>query len=127
VNQEQMVKYVVSELGKHKHPNDVIKALAETGSMDWNTAKRFVYTVKARYGKDIARQRAPLLLVIAVITMIAGAGLATGIGIATLKRFIIIFLAFPIPWLGNLVYFSTGLLAFFGGLLGVFKTIGKAI
>lgn len=121
------MKYVVSELGKHKHPNDVIKSLAETGRMDWNTAKRFVYTVKARHSKSIARRRAPMLLAIAVITMIVGGAIAVLIGAATLHGIVIIFLAMPVPWLGNLVYFSVGVLAFLGGLVGIFTTMKKMV
>jgi hypothetical protein len=121
MDQERMTRYVISELGKHKHPNDVIKALCETGQIDWSTAKRFVYTVKAKNKGKIMRRRAPMLIMIALITMVVGAVLTVGISIATLRGWIIFFLAMPIPYLGNIVYFLVGVGAFFGGLIGLFR------
>ncbi len=70
-------------------------------------------------GDKIAARRRPLLIVMSLVGIIGGLLTAVGLVIATLDGWIIFFLKLPIPYLGNIFYFSVGILTFVGGLVGL--------
>jgi hypothetical protein len=127
VDKEQMTQYVIEQLGKHSNPDDIIRTLAETGKMNWYTAKQFVYEVRANNTGQIARKQAPTLIVMSVVSIIVGAALAIGMAIATLQGWIIFLLTLPIPWLGNVVYFLMGMGMCIGGIAGLLNTVDKSL
>ena len=120
---DDLTEFIVSELGKHKPENDVVFAVAQRGNLSWNEAHRLVQEVKTERRTHIARRQSPLLLIVALVTAIAGAGLAGYAAFATLDGVIIFFLSLPIPYLGNAVYFVIGVAMLIGAAVGLGQMI----
>jgi hypothetical protein len=115
---DKTVEYVVRELGRHRPENDIIRTVVYLEDTSWEEAKRIVAEVKARYRGRIVRRQSPLLVAIGVATSIGGFALCVGMVIATLEGFSFFLLSIPIPYLGNVVYFVTGLGMMVGGAYG---------
>jgi hypothetical protein len=120
---DALAELIVSELGKHKSENDVVFAVAQQGNMSWDEAHRLVQEVKVERRTHIARRQSPLLLGIALVMAIAGVGLAGYAAFATLDGVIIFFLSLQIPYLGNVVYFVTGVAMVIGAAVGLGQMI----
>ncbi|HSB01269.1 MAG TPA: hypothetical protein VLE49_11500 [Anaerolineales bacterium] len=125
MNRQQATEFVIRELGKHHQRNDIIQRLCETGGINWAAAEKFVQQVEAENSSKIALRQSPLITLIGIGTVIGGLGLMVWIVMATLSGIIIYFLSFPIPYLGNITYFFTGLAMLAGGIWGMWDTIRK--
>ncbi len=125
--QQALTDFVIGELSKHKSKNDIIQFLATHHQMNWYKAEAFVNGVSDTHSKQIARGSAPLMLGLSVALTLVGLGLAGTMVFLTLRGWIIFFITFPVPWLGNIVYFLTGAGFFAGGLLGLSRTIKKSL
>lgn len=115
---DETVEYVVGELGKHRSENDIIRTVVYLEDTSWEEAKQIVAQIKIRCRGQIARRQGPLLIAVGAMTFIGGLALCASMVIATLQGFAIFFLSLPIPYLGNLVYFVTGLGMMAGGAYG---------
>ena len=124
---EEIKEYIVKELGRHYKESDVIFAEAQRAGLNWNEAKELVEEVKFTAGARIARRQSPLLLLVGIGTMIGGLLLSGFILLETLNGTIIFLLNMPIPYLGNLVYFSVGLAMIGGAAWGTGRAILDAI
>ncbi|MBN2116966.1 MAG: hypothetical protein JW730_10355 [Anaerolineales bacterium] len=125
MNKQQATDFVIRELGKHHQRNDIIQKLCEISGINWNAAEKFVQQVEAENTGAIAMRQSPLITLIGMGTALAGLALMIWIATETLQGYIIFFLSFPVPYLGNLVYFFTGLAMMLGGLWGMWGTILK--
>ena len=125
MDKQQATDFVIRELGKHHQRNDIIQKLCETGGISWGAAEKFVRQVEAENRSAIALKQSPLITFIGICTAIAGLGLMIWIITETLQGYIIFFLSFPVPYLGNIVYFFTGLAMMVGGIWGMWDTIIK--
>lgn len=125
MNRQQATEFVIRELGKHHQRNDIIQRLCETGGINWAAAEKFVQQVEAENSGTIALKQSPIITFIGVCTALGGLGLSIGIVVVTLGGVNIYFLSFPVPFLGNIVYFFTGLAMLGGGLWGMWDTIRK--
>jgi hypothetical protein len=126
---DDLVRFVVGQLGKHTGRSNLVQALCERSGMTWQEAESFVRKVEAEHRVQIAGRQAPLLLVL------AGAVLLSGISL--LIDVITSVLALPDP--SNLVdlalylrsnYYHiievpTGIAMVVGGIIGLTR-IGKA-
>ncbi len=117
----------MDELGQHKPEDDVIFAVAQRGNMNWDEASRFVQQVQTERRTEIARRQSPLILIVALVTAIGGAGLAGYVASATLNGVIIFFLDLPIPYLGNLVYFVIGMAMVIGAAVGLGEMVSDLL
>lgn len=115
----KLTEHVVRDLSRHRSRNDILISICNATGMDWTEAQRFLHQVELNQGDKIAARRRPLLIVMSLAGIIGGLLTAVGLIIATLDGWIIFFLKLPIPYLGNIVYFSVGVLAFVGGLVGL--------
>ncbi|MBN1977375.1 MAG: hypothetical protein JW918_08235 [Anaerolineae bacterium] len=106
---EKTVEYVVKELGKHRSENDIIRTVVHLENVSWEEARRMVAAVKVKCKGQIARRQSPILVAIGMVTFLGGVALAAGMVIATLMGINLFFLSLPIPYLGNVIYFLTGL------------------
>lgn len=122
-NQEVLTKFVVTQLAKQKNPDDIVREIASSGQMDWKAADRFVKSVKASHKTEINRGGAPMLLFMSGLFVLVGLAGAFTIAFFTLKGVIIYFITFPVPYLGNAIYFLLGVMTFLGGLVGFVKTM----
>lgn len=123
MNRQQATDYVIRELGKHHDPNNIIQKLCELGGMDWRTAEKFVRQVEAEHTRDIALRQSPIVTLVGIGTALGGTGLMIWVTLATLQGYIIYFLNFPVPYLGNITYFFIGLIMMIAGLWGMWETI----
>ena len=123
MDQAETTEFVVRELGKHRSRDDIIQALCEQGGFDWYRAKEFVQRVESEHGSRIAVRQSPLLIIIGLGTLLAGLALSAWVTWETLRGTIIFFFSMPIPYLGNAVYFITGLGMIAGSIAGMWKTI----
>ena len=123
MNQQESTDFVIRELGKHHQRNEIIQKLCETNGINWKDAERFIQNVEAENANKIAIKQSPLVTIIGIGTIIAGLTTAIGIVVLTMQGYIIFFLSFPIPYLGNIFYFAVGLAMITGGLRGIWDTI----
>ena len=123
MDQQQATEFVIREVGKHHQINDIIQKLCETTGMNWGQAEKFVSRVVAEHGGEIATKQSPLVLLLGIVFLLVGIGLSLFIVFETLRGTVIIFLNLPIPYLGNLVFFITGLALIAGGIRGMWDTI----
>ena len=124
MNQQEATDFVIRELGKNHPKNDIIHKLCESvDHMNWGEAEKFVQRVEIEHRSTIARKQSPLITFISTCTIILGLGLTLWVAFETLQGFIIFFLSFPVPYLGNVFYFLLGLAMTGGGISGMWDTI----
>ena len=123
MKKQEATDFVIRELGKHHQRNDIIQKLCEAGEINWRDAEKFVRGVEADNRSAIALKQSPLITLIGLGTIIFGLGLTFWIVTATLQGYIIFFLSFPVPYLGNIFYFFTGMAMIIGGVWGMWDTI----
>jgi hypothetical protein len=114
-----LTEHVVRDLSRHRSRNDILMSICNASGMDWTEAQRFLHQVEQNQGEAIAARRRPLLVIMSLVAIVGGLLTAGGVVIATLDGWIVFLLQLPIPYLGNVVYFSLGVLAFVGGLVGL--------
>lgn len=125
MNKQAATDFVIRELGRHRQRNDIIQKLCETSGVNWRDAEKFVQQVEAENGSAIALKQSPIVTLIGIGFAIGGLGLMFWVVTETLRGVIIFFLNFPVPYLGNITYFFTGLAMMLGGLWGMWDTIMK--
>lgn len=125
MNQQEATDFVIRELGKHHQRNDIIQKLCETGGISWSAAEKFVQRVEAENSGAIALKQSPVVTLIGLLIALAGLGLMLWVVLETLGGYIIFFLSLPVPYLGNIVYFFTGLAMLVGGIWGIWDVIAK--
>jgi hypothetical protein len=124
---DALTAYVIRELGSHMDEDDVIREVSLRGEMDWYEARDFVIRIQSDYAINIAKKRGPLLLIIAIPTVVAGAVwfvitgsavLASGdssLGLAT-------------TLLQSIQHFTGSIAMILGGSVGIYrvlKSLGK--
>ena len=125
MNKQEATDFVVRELGKHHSRNDIVQTLCETNGISWAAAEKFVQQVEAENSSTIALRQSPMVTLIGIGTALGGLGLMIWIALSTLNGVIIYFLSFPVPYLGNITYFFTGLAMMVAGIWGMWETILK--
>ena len=125
MNQQEATDFVIRELGKHRQRNDIIQKLCEDVGMNWSQAEKFMRQVEAENKSAIALKQSPLITLIGIGTIILGLGLTIWVVTETLHGYIIFFLSFPVPYLGNAFYLLMGLAMIVGGMWGMWDTIVK--
>jgi Na+/glutamate symporter len=71
VNQE-LVEYVIREVGRHRSPNDIVKHVAVQGGMNWQEAQRFVMRVLLEHRQEVVSSRKSTYRLVAVILLVIG-------------------------------------------------------
>jgi hypothetical protein len=117
----KLTEAVVRDLSRHRSRNDIIMSICQSTGMDWKQAEAFVQQVEQSNHSRIAGRQAPLLLILAGIAVVGGLSTVVAMVAATLEGTIIYLPTLPIPYLGNVVYFSLGVLGIAGGLLGLVR------
>jgi hypothetical protein len=109
MQQEEIIDFIVSELGKQRRPKDIILALCEKTNMSWADAQKLVLEVRDGHHQEIAARQNTL---------------STGFSIAFLL------LGLPITYIGfwlmsqGIINRVTGLTLFFGGGLLIGGAVG---
>jgi len=123
MNEQEAVDFVIRELGKHHQRNEIIQKLCENVGMNWSQAEKFMRRVETEHRSSIALKQGPIITMVGVGTIIIGLVITFGIIILTLQGYIIFFLSFPVPYLGNIFYFFVGAAMIAGGLRGIWDTV----
>ncbi|HOU13975.1 MAG TPA: hypothetical protein PKZ84_12765 [Anaerolineae bacterium] len=120
LSRDDLVRYVVRELGGEADRNTLIRYVCEAGNMPWPQAETFVARVALEHEHEIARRRSPFMLVLSVGTLVGGIVLALMSGYATLA----FFSAQPVVRLDYAIYgLLSGLGMTAGGLIGVVRLV----
>jgi hypothetical protein len=117
----KLTEAVVRDLARHRSRNDILLSICNTTGMDWKQAEAFIQQVEQTHRQRIAGRQAPLLLILAGVSIVGGFSTVVAMVDATLDGTIIFLPALPIPYLGNVVYSSLGVLAIAGGLIGAIR------
>ena len=124
---DTLAAYVVKELGSHVEEDDIIREVSLRGQMDWYEAEKYVNETKDRYALTIAKRRSPLLLIIAVPTLVAGIVWFVTTGVAVLANG-----DGAIPLIATLLesirHFIGSIAMILGGSVGIYrvlKSLGK--
>jgi hypothetical protein len=75
VSQKELTDFVVREMGQHASRNEILYALCQQGGLSWPQAEAFVHDVEITHRRAIARRRGPILVIIGIVTAVAGAAL----------------------------------------------------
>lgn len=118
---QDITRFVVEQLGRHHRPDDIVKEVCEKTGMPWAEAEKFVWRIRSEHRSEIAGRQSGLLIGAGLLTTLAGLALSIGILVATLDGWIIFFLRLPVPYLGNAVYFGIGICLTAGGVIGVLR------
>lgn len=119
MNNINIKEFVIHELVKHRNPDDIIKDVCERTGMRWDNARIYVQQVYKENRKEITKKQSGLLGTLAILEIIGGIVISTGMIVATLSGWVILLLRFPIPYLGNITYFSVGVFMILGGIKGL--------
>ena len=111
-------KFIITKLGKHHNPNEIIREVCERTGMRWDDAQKFIKQVYAENREEIAGRQSGIIIALSVFIIISGVVISGGVLVATLSGWIVFFLRLPIPYLGNLVYFLIGIAMIMGGIRG---------
>jgi hypothetical protein len=77
VNKEQAAAFIINELGRQSHRDDIIVDLCRDMDIDWEQAEELMRDVEAYHGQTIARRQSPLLIVIGLGIILGGLALTT--------------------------------------------------
>jgi len=72
---EELTALIIKELGKHHSRDAIIMAVCEKGGLNWKQAEQLIEQVEEQNKRAIAKRQSPLLILISVVTVIAGMGL----------------------------------------------------
>jgi hypothetical protein len=75
VSQQELTDFVIRELGQHASRNEILYALCQMGGMSWPQAEAFVRDVEISHRRAIARRQGPIVVIIGIVTAVAGAAL----------------------------------------------------
>lgn len=117
---EDLVKYVVCELGSDADRNALIRHVCETGEMSWREAEMFVARVALEHEREIMKRRSPFMLALSVGTLIGGVILFLAGG-----YMLILFFSRDLQIRPDFAFYGivTGLGMVVGGLIGLVRTL----
>ncbi len=118
-----VIEYIVDQLVKHRHRNDIIMTLCEKTGISWNEAQLLVERVEQEQHRKIATGQSPLLIVIGLAVIIGGIYIVLRYTLATLDGAVMFLWPFPIPYLGNAARIGAGLAMIAGGSYGIFRVL----
>ena len=72
---EELTALIIKELGKHHSRDQIIMTVCEKGGLNWKQAEQLIEQVEEQNKRAIAKRQSPLLILISVVTVIAGMGL----------------------------------------------------
>jgi len=123
---EEITALIIDELGKHHSRNEIILAVCEKSGLNWMQAEQLIEQVEEQRKRTIATRQSPLLILISVVTIIAGMVLL-GYGILffadffqrdILERALLLRTGYF-----RIASLLTGLAMLGGGLYGLWKTL----
>lgn len=74
----ELTQFVVGELGQHIGHNDIIMDVCQRAGVSWKQAEDFVADVEMHFRNKIAQRQSPLLIIIAIGSILGGGFLGGG-------------------------------------------------
>ncbi len=127
MNKQEATEFVIKELKKQRHRNDIIMDLCQQTGGSWEQAQQFVQKVEAEHRQEIAAGTAPLLVIIGVLIVVGGLGLVAYAVFYTWRGTLLGAPGIPIPGAGNLIYTGTGLAMMAGGAIGILRALRQLV
>lgn len=121
MDHSEITNFIIREYSKRRHMDDIIIKVCEKTGMQWDDAEQIVQKVYFDHQGEISSRKQILVTSIAVSTIVIGIILSLSILVATLSGWVIYFLKFPLPYLGNLLLFGLGIVITAGGIKGFLK------
>ena len=69
---KDMADFVIEQLGKHETPDNIALKLCEVSGMSWSEVTAFIEGVEKERRPEIVSRRRPILLLVGVVTLVAG-------------------------------------------------------
>ena len=123
MDQQVATDFVIQELGKTSPKKRYYSKALRNSWNELGEAEKFLRRVEVENKSAIALKQSPLITSIGVGSIILGLGLTLWIAIETIQGYVIFFLSFPVPYLGNIFYFFMGLAMTIGGIWGMWDTV----
>jgi hypothetical protein len=117
-----LIKYIVNELCAHVDEDAIIREVSLRGQLDWYEAVNYVGEIKDKYGLTIAKRRSPLLLILAVPTLIAGLIWFVITGFLIVKNGYNTFNLF-VALLESIQHFVGSTAMILGGAIGIYRVL----
>ena len=126
MNNEELSKLIIKELGHHHDRNAVINKVCEQSTLTWGEAERLIAEVEAQNKRKIAARQSPLLIFLSIGIFLLGIWL-----LANSIQFLLSFsqrdtlgqiLSLQSGYY-RIVQLVTGLAMTVGGLYGIWKTL----
>lgn len=77
MDKDQAAAFIVNELSKHSHRDDIFRELCREMNIDWKQAESLMRDVEAYHGRTIAHRQSPLLIVLGLGVILGGLTLTT--------------------------------------------------
>ena len=120
LTKDDLVQFIVRELGSEADRNELIRQVCEKGGMSWHQAETFVARVTLENEREIVKRRSPFMAALSVATLVGGVILAFLSGYAMLAYFS----SEPLVRLDYALYgLLSGLGMTAGGLIGVVRMV----
>lgn len=119
MNQQDAIDFVVGELGKHRSADEVTRLLTERVGCPWDEAQQFVHHVQFQQRTRIAVHQSPLLILLAIVTIVSGLALSGYYGSGIYFRLRM----HALPGYGQFVYTFMGLAMILGACIGLWQSI----
>lgn len=75
MDEQELSNFVIKQLGKSKHLDDLIPEVCQKTGWIWSQAAEFVQRVQEEHGTEIAKKQLPLLFILALGIFLGGLGL----------------------------------------------------
>ena len=121
MDKTEVRKFITQELGRRHKPDDIIKEVCERTGMSWGDAQKFVRQVYTENHGEISKSQNGVLMILVVAEILDGFSISASVLVATLSGWIILLLRLPVPYLGNVVYFTFGVILIIAGINGFVK------
>jgi hypothetical protein len=127
MDKQEATEFVIKEFKRQRHRNDIIMDLCQKTGASWEQAQRFVQKVEAEHRQEITAGTVPLLVMIGVVTIVAGLALGAYAIFYTMNGRALYVPGVPVPFLGNVTYGVTGVGMVLGGIVGILRSLRQLV
>jgi hypothetical protein len=114
MQQDELTKYVVTELAKSRNHSNIVLGVCERTNMSWAEAEKFIAQIQYQNRRTIAARKSPFLVIASVVILLAGLGIVC-LSVALMAE------VRPRPSTFYILGFGFSLVV--GGLVGLWKTV----
>jgi hypothetical protein len=120
---DEATKKIIRDLAINRPRTKIITELCETYRLKWDQAENLVDRIEKEHTIEIQTRQKPFYILLGGALLLGGLSLSAFMIFASLNGLDIYLLRLPIPYLGNVLLFILGILAFLGGLRVMIRII----